>query len=89
MCNLLNLTVEQVVGAVDGFGALDVERVEHRGGRAEETVAPRFADGEAAAAEAAGLRLVAILVTALPASGAQQPASPALWDELAERMAAL
>ena len=31
-----------------------------------------------------GLRLVAILVTALPASGGQQPASPALWAPIVQ-----
>ena len=57
--------VEEVVGAVDGLRALDVEAVEAGGGRAEKSIAPRLADGEAAGIVGAGLRGVALLHAAL------------------------
>ena len=65
-------TVEQVVGAVDGFRALDIETVETRGGRAEETVAPRLADGEAAGVVGARLGGVALLHAALVLTAATE-----------------
>ena len=83
-------TVEQVVGAVDGLRALDIETVETRGGRAEETVAPRLADGEAAGVVGARLGGVALLHAALVLTAATEEhrAEATVIGEQSEHIAA-
>jgi hypothetical protein len=56
---------EQRVGALQRLGALDIEGVHQRGVGAQEAVAPRVADGEAAAGHGLVIHGVALLQAAL------------------------